>query len=88
MVSFYMYFYGKEVMVSLKTDVLCAGYLEGGSDSCGGDSGGPLTCKHDGRFYIHGVVNWGLGCGEKGKPGVYARVKSYLSWIEETILSH
>ena len=67
--------------------MMCAGYARGGTDACEGDSGGPLTCKQDGRFYIHGIVSWGEGCGQPNLPGVYTNVKNYLQWIEEMISS-
>ncbi|XP_005183422.2 brachyurin-like [Musca domestica] len=55
-----------------------------GKSTCNGDSGGPLVYKHDGINTVIGATSFGiaLGC-EKGWPGVFTRVTSYLDWIAE-----
>lgn len=65
------------------TDVmLCAGELEGGKDTCVGDSGGPLIC--DG--ILQGITSWGYDpCGAPKKPAIYTKVLKFTTWIQEVM---
>ena len=52
-----------------------------GNDACQGDSGGPLICSIDDKAVLMGVVSRGKGCGEPGRPGIYAKVDFYTNWF-------
>eukprot|EP00095_Tigriopus_kingsejongensis_P011670 maker-scaffold59_size442576-snap-gene-2.11 protein:Tk11670 transcript:maker-scaffold59_size442576-snap-gene-2.11-mRNA-1 annotation:"hypothetical protein KGM_20486" len=61
---------------------VCAGTANGGEDSCEGDSGGPLAIKgRNGRYELAGVISWGIGCGDRNRPGVYTRISEFKDWI-------
>ena len=63
----------------ITNNMFCAGYANGGKDSCSGDSGGPIIEASTGTLV--GTVSWGVGCAEAGKPGVYARLGNYVNYI-------
>lgn len=54
------------------------------TDACTGDGGSPLICPIAGRWYVVGLVAWGIGCGTTDVPGVYINVANYINWIQST----
>lgn len=72
-------------------NMFCAGDGDG-SDSCRGDSGGPLlrqvknTVTGEKRIYQIGVVSWSIpGCRNEGQYGFYTKLEHYQDWLNEVI---
>jgi trypsin len=63
--------------------MICAGLNTGGTDSCYGDSGGPLLDPTSGVQL--GVVSWGFSCAHAVYPGVYSNVYVVREWIQQVI---
>ncbi|XP_055839279.1 phenoloxidase-activating factor 2-like [Episyrphus balteatus] len=76
-----------EQSYELHSSLMCAGG-EFGKDTCTGDGGSPLVCpmaNNPDRYYQVGIVSWGIGCGNKNVPGVYASVPRLRSWIDKQL---
>ncbi len=74
--------------LSILDSHLCAGFPEGGVDTCVADSGGPIFLSDgEGGFLQLGITSAGEGCAGTF-PGVYTRVSSYIQWIDENTASN
>ena len=62
-------------------NMICAGYKQGGKDTCKSDSGGPLMGMQYGKYVQVGITSWGIGCAQPGFYGVYTRLSQFDSWI-------
>lgn len=72
--------YGSSAITS---NMLCAGLVGGGKDSCQGDSGSPLWVTVQGKKAQSGIVSWGVGCALPNYYGVYARTSALVSFIRQ-----
>ncbi|KAG0427998.1 hypothetical protein HPB47_024997, partial [Ixodes persulcatus] len=72
-----------EGVVTITDGMICAGDITGKKDACQGDSGGPLMWYSSvfERWFVIGVVSFGVKCAEKGYYGTYTWVEKYLNWI-------
>ncbi|XP_018791127.1 PREDICTED: uncharacterized protein LOC108970283 [Bactrocera latifrons] len=54
-----------------------------GTDSCNGDSGGPLMLWQETAYYLIGLISFGSGgqCGDVQTNGIYMRVVNFIDWI-------
>ena len=61
----------------------CAGFPEGGNDTCYGDSGGALQCDTGNNTWtVRGIVSWGIGCARPNYFGVYSNVTKMLPFVK------
>lgn len=69
--------------------MVCAGYRQGGTDTCSHDSGGPLMVPGRRGMLLVGVTSWGAFCGQPTQYGVYARVAepALRSWVRGVVRS-
>merc|ERR1712110_149978 len=73
--------YGRQAPGGITSRMMCASLP--GKDACQGDSGGPLViCSRSNDSTLIGIVSWGINCGKKEYPGVYARVNEMIEWIK------
>uniref|UniRef100_A0A8C1ZAK2 Mannan-binding lectin serine peptidase 1 n=2 Tax=Cyprinus carpio TaxID=7962 RepID=A0A8C1ZAK2_CYPCA len=75
----------RSVNYNITRNMFCAGFYEGGQDTCLGDSGGAFVTQdtHSGRWVAQGLVSWGgpEECGSQRMYGVYTRVTNYIHWL-------
>ncbi|KAF1393468.1 hypothetical protein PFLUV_G00016050 [Perca fluviatilis] len=74
---------------NITDNMFCAGFFQGGRDTCLGDSGGAFVMQ-DGvtrRWEVLGLVSWAgpEECGSHRVYGVYTRVRKYVEWIERQL---
>lgn len=56
------------------------------TDTCKGDSGGPLLCRRKDRMILTGIISWGpKQCADAGQPAVYTRVSYFMPWIQKFV---
>merc|ERR1712168_44584 len=70
--------------------MLCAGYATTGVhiSGCQGDSGGPFVCEEGNGWVLRGAVGWGNPkCKAESTYTVFARVSTYIDWINQRINS-
>ena len=75
----------RSLTYNITHNMFCAGFYEGGRDTCLGDSGGAFVMQDEEQqgWAVFGLVSWGgpEDCGSQRVYGVYTRVTNYITWI-------
>ncbi|XP_015806379.2 mannan-binding lectin serine protease 1 [Nothobranchius furzeri] len=74
----------RSISYNITDNMFCAGFFQGGRDTCLGDSGGAFVMQVRQRWVVFGLVSWGgpEECGSQRVYGVYTRVEKYIGWIK------
>lgn len=67
---------------------LCIGSINGGKDTCLGDSRGPvqtLTELKGCTYHILGITSVGSSRGIGRSPSIYTKVSAFVQWIEKHV---
>ncbi|KAM4589388.1 mannan-binding lectin serine protease 1 [Fundulus diaphanus] len=77
----------RSVGYNITDNMFCAGFFQGGRDTCLGDSGGAFVMEVKRRWAVFGLVSWGgpEDCGSERVYGVYTRVDKYTEWIQSHV---
>ena len=66
-----------------ETSMICAGSGKANQPGgCQGDSGGPFVCNEGGKWVLRGVVSWGHYRCSTEHFTVFARLSSFINWID------
>jgi secreted trypsin-like serine protease len=55
------------------------------TDSCNGDSGGPLAARLEGKWYLAGLTSFGGSACNSTIPNIFSRIASFYAWIAKTM---
>ncbi|XP_059139617.1 chymotrypsinogen B-like [Physella acuta] len=70
------------------TEYLICADEEKGQGTCFGDSGGPMICMANGKYYIVGVSSTTYDCAQSEFPSGLVSVYAWIEWIKTTITSN
>ncbi|XP_054716392.1 limulus clotting factor C-like [Uloborus diversus] len=73
------------LQLPITSNMFCAGFENGGTSACTGDSGSPMVFRdrrlH--RYVVEGLVSFGVSgeCGLPRRYTVFTKIQPYLPWI-------